>query len=60
MAFSLSSLPSQAEIEAVLADVQTILGDVDKFDSFFPASVKTGLLDAEKVLTLLQSVAKDI
>jgi hypothetical protein len=62
MSFSLSSLPSKAEVEADLAKVADVLAVVEKYEAALPlpATVKTGIADLQKALTFAQDVLNEL
>jgi hypothetical protein len=54
MAFT---LPSKAEIEAALTSLNSVLTDLTPFEAFLPSTVKTGIVDAQKVIGVLEAAA---
>ena len=62
MAFSLSNLPSKAEIQADLAKVDAVVDLVAKYDGLIPlpATVKTGISDLDQALKFAESVVDEV
>lgn len=61
MSFSLSSLPSKAEIESDIAKVEEVVALVEKYDGLLPipSYVKTAVADLDEALKFAASVVAD-